>query len=74
MSDKAMTIEELNRLAEIEAEAARLSDEVLKMYGKHYINEEARILSRVVSGFGEAHVGIRHFLLESKTATKWRKK
>lgn len=70
---KEMTIEELSRLHEIEKEAKRLGAEVLKIYGKHYINEEARVLWRVTSGFGEAEVGIRHFLHESITAIKWRK-
>lgn len=73
MSDKQMTMEELKRLDEVRREAERLSDEILRLYGKHFVNEEVMPLRRVYSSFTESAVGIKHFLLESKTATKWRK-
>lgn len=73
MSEKAMTIEELGRLEEIRVEALRLSDEVLRLYGKHFVNEEVMPLRRVYGSLTEAHIGINHFMQESATATKWRK-
>lgn len=72
---RSMTMDELDNLERVMKNIKHLADkEVLPMLGRHFQNEECRALHRVHGALVEAEVGIRHFLLETNTATKWRNK
>lgn len=74
MTVKEMTLEELNQLEQEMGKLRDIAHNLMPLMGKHFQNEECLPLHRVHQATVTAEVGIRHFLMESATATKWRAK